>query len=92
MPREDVLRLRPNALTWLEVEGEVVALDTRTSTYLAVNAAGAVLWPALEAGATRGELVRRLVEGFALDESTASADVEAFLQALESHDLLLREG
>ena len=81
-------RLRSDAIEWREVEGEVVALDVRTSQYLAVNATGAALWPLLAAGATRDELVTTLVERFETDAETAGGDVDAFLGALAEQDLL----
>jgi hypothetical protein len=82
------LRLRPDALDWREVEGEIVALDVRASTYLAVNATGASIWPALLEGATRDELVNRLQGRFEIDQSRAEADVDAFLATLRQRDLL----
>ena len=56
-----ILRLRPEALQWREIEGEVVAVDLETSSYLGANEAGAVLWRALAAGATKEELAALLV-------------------------------
>ena len=82
------LRLRHGALEWREVEGEIVALDVRTSTYLAVNRTGAALWPALIAGSTHEELSRQLVEKFGISEALASEHVEAFVETLADHDLL----
>ncbi len=75
-------------LEWREVEGEVVALDDRSSEYLAVNRTGAALWPALVEGATRDELVTRLVEAFDVDRESAAADLDRFLGSLESRALL----
>jgi Coenzyme PQQ synthesis protein D (PqqD) len=82
------VRLRLESLEWCEVEGEVVALDLRTQMYLAVNRTGAVIWPALDAGAERAELVERLVQRFEVSPERAAADVDAFLADLESRDLL----
>jgi hypothetical protein len=82
------LRLRNQALEWREIEGEVVAVDTRKSVYMAVNRSGAALWPALAAGATREDLVERLVEAYGLDRGSAEGDVDAFLHVLDEHDLL----
>ncbi|MBW3574829.1 MAG: PqqD family protein [Actinobacteria bacterium] len=82
------LRLREDAVDWREVEGEVVALDRISSTYLAINAAGAVLWPALVRGTGEDELVALLLAEFAVDEVRARADVEAFLSMLAQRDLL----
>jgi hypothetical protein len=84
------LRLRNHALEWREIEGEVVAVDTRKSVYMAVNRSGAVLWPALAAGATRDNLVERLVEAYEIDRESAEGDVDAFLRLLDEQDLLER--
>lgn len=85
---EATLRLRPDALDWREVEGEIVALDVRASTYLAVNTTGATMWPSLIEGATRDELVGQLQGRFDLEQSRAEADVDAFLKTLRGRDLL----
>lgn len=82
------LCLRTSALEWREVEGEIVALDLQAQTYLAINRSGAVLWPALAEGATREDLVARLIARFDVDKATALADVDAFLGLLRQHDLL----
>ena len=82
------VKLREGALEWREVEGEIVALDLRTSTYLAVNRTGAALWPALVAGSTREELAQRLVESFDVSRDVATEHHEAFLETLADHDLL----
>ena len=82
------LRLRVGAVEWREVDGEVVALDLTSSSYLAVNPSGAVLWPALDAGTTREMLVSRLVEAFEIPQGQASRDVDAFLSELRRLGLL----
>lgn len=84
----DRLRLRPGALEWREIEGEIVALDLRQSVYLAITKSGTLLWPALLKGASRQELVARLREEFEIEGDVASADVDAFLHELSKHDLL----
>jgi Coenzyme PQQ synthesis protein D (PqqD) len=84
----ETLRLRPDALDWREVEGEIVALDVRASTYLAVNPTGASIWPALLEGATRDELVTKLHGSFDIDRPRAEADVDAFVRTLRERDLL----
>jgi hypothetical protein len=91
MSAEDRLQLRDVDLDWREVEGELVALDLRESRYLAVNRTGQVLWAALAEGATRAQLVERLIEDFDIDQARAAADVDAFTAGLESRDLLVRE-
>jgi hypothetical protein len=83
-----ILRLRPEALQWREIEGEVVAVDLETSSYLGANAAGAVLWRSLAVGATKEELVALLVAEFGIDAAQAATDTDAFLAQLRESGLL----
>jgi hypothetical protein len=82
------LRLRRGALEWREVEGAVIAVDVRSSEYLAINDTGAVLWRALQRGATTGELIERLVARFDVAPEAAARDVEQFLAGLDERGLL----
>jgi len=85
------IRLRQDDVEWREIEGEIVVLDLRRSTYLAVNRIGALLWPRLAAGATRSALVQRLVDDFGLEPSTAESDVDDFLRELRDQELLVEK-
>ncbi len=66
----------------------MVALDRNSSTYLAINATGAVLWPALVRGSNTDELVALLRSEFDVDEGRARGDVEAFVAMLSKRNLL----
>jgi hypothetical protein len=81
-------RLKNEFLEWREVEGEIVAMDLRRSTYLAVNRTGAVLWPLLARGTTAEELAEAVTEAFEVERDVAERDVDAFLLMLREHDLL----
>jgi hypothetical protein len=70
------------------VKGEVLAVDLRTDLYLELNRSGAVLWELLARGATRAELVDRLVRTYDLHEERAAADVDRLLDELWARDLL----
>ena len=83
-----VIRLKTDAVVWRAVEGEIVALDLRDSMYLAINRTGAVLWPALAEGTTHEELVNLLVGSFEVDRVQATADLDAFLDALGDRGLV----
>jgi hypothetical protein len=85
------LQLRQADLAWREVEGEVVVVDVRTSTYLSANDSGGRLWSRLSEGTTRDELVAELVEGFGVDAETAGVDIDKFLQQLRDQGLLEEE-
>jgi hypothetical protein len=84
----DRLRVRPDALEWREVEGEIIALDLRRSLYLGINRTGTALWPALVEGASRDELVERLGAECEISRETAESEVDDFLSELATHDLL----
>lgn len=82
------LRLRPDAVAWREVDGEVIALGLESSTYFGTNSSGTVLWRRLAEGTTRAELVGDLMTTFDLEQAHAQADVDAFLDDLRGRGLL----
>jgi hypothetical protein len=82
------VRLRPGSVEWRDVEGEVVAVDLRTSEYLAINRTGAALWRGLVAGATPAALAECLMADFDVEPSVAGRDVGEFLAALQQRGLL----
>ncbi len=82
------LRLRDRDLTWLEIQGELVALDEDASAYLGANDAGLVLWEALARGSSKEGLVALLLDRFDVDEARAAADVDRFLADLRARGLL----
>jgi hypothetical protein len=84
----DQLRLRPEAVAWREVDGDVIALGLESSRYFGTNASGAVLWRRLAEGTNRGELIETLMTTFGLEEAQAQTDVDAFLDDLRNRDLL----
>jgi Coenzyme PQQ synthesis protein D (PqqD) len=82
------LRLRTADLHWRAIDGEVIALEGRASTYLATNPSGALLWQALVEGATRERLVNALVAEYGIDRGRAIADVDVYVDALSTQGLL----
>ncbi len=82
------LKLRDDGVAWTDVDGEIIALDETSAQYLSANAAGGLLWRALAAGATRDELAARLATEYGLTSERATADTEAFLEALKERGLL----
>jgi len=87
-PAGEIIRLRSEDVHWREVEGEVVALDTRSSRYLSANRTATLLWPLLAEGTTREQLISRLAEATGIDRVRAGADIEAFLKPLRESGLL----
>jgi hypothetical protein len=83
------LRLRPDAADWREVDGQVVGLLADSFSHVTINASGAVLWRALDRGASRDELVGALVATYPLDRAQAERDVDAFIAGLRKRGLLV---
>ena len=82
------LKLRAADLHWREIDGEVIGLEARGSTYVAANTAGAVLWRALADGSTRDRLADELVRTYGIAPERAAADVDGFLAQLAAQGLL----
>ena len=85
---EKRFKLRDGATAWQQVEGEVILLDLRTSTYLGTNRSASELWAALAEGATRDDLVARLRAVYDVSEVQVGADVDAFLGTCRDRGLL----
>ncbi len=71
-----------------EVDGEIVILDLRRQHYIGGNPSVTVMWPLLEQGATREQLLEALLTKFGVTRARADADLSAFLTSLEEFGLL----
>jgi hypothetical protein len=83
------VELRIDDVSWRVVEGEIVLLDLRTSTYLTFNGTATDLWVALCDGATVEALPGLLVEKYDISTDEAARDVEDFISDLQSRDLVV---
>jgi len=84
-----LLRLDPDAVSWTEVDGEILALERESSTYIATNRTGTVIWKSLVHGASREQLTAAVMHAFAIDQQTAATDTDAFVDALAGRGLLV---
>jgi hypothetical protein len=84
------IRLRTDRISFVEVNGRQLILDSRRSVYYAVNETGLHLWSALRKGTTETELRRMLIEDHGAGEAEASTDIAKFLKQLDDHGLLTR--
>jgi len=92
MPGDDqtaLLRLDPDAVSWTEVDGEILALERESSTYIATNRTGTVIWKSLVHGASREQLTAAVMHAFGIDQQTAATDTDAFVDALAGRGLLV---
>jgi hypothetical protein len=86
------MRLRVDDMTWREIDGDLVILDLRSSTYLTANASGSVLMRHLTEDRTLKELAQALVEAFHIPERRAQQDAQTFIDELGERGLLERAG
>jgi hypothetical protein len=83
-----LLKLRDTDVHWREIDGEIIALETRGSRYVAANGAGTVLWHALVAGTTQDGLADELVRTYGIDRERAMIDAGRFVDTLAAQGLL----
>ena len=83
-----LLRLNEAAVSWQEVDGEIIALQHDSSEYLSTNGTGALIWKSLAEGASREHLIGLIVREFGVDRTRATEDTDAFLDTLCAHGLL----
>jgi hypothetical protein len=84
------MKLRVDDITWREIDGDLVILDLRSSTYLTANASGSVLMRQLTEERTLPQLIQALVDAFGIPERRAQQDVQTFVDELGEHGLLER--
>ena len=73
------------------LEGEEVILHLKSGTYFGLNATGTLLFNILKSGKGRSAMIQSLIEEYELDKSSASADVDEFLETLRKHQLICGE-
>lgn len=83
-----IYRLDSANVTSVPTDGELVALQLRTSVYFGINESGRVLWDGLSNGATSEQLADALCDSCRIDRARAERDVAAFLGELEEAGLL----
>lgn len=81
--------LKPDVTRWAEVEGEIVALELESTTYLGINRTGALLWPLLIKGTTAEAMADVLVRTYKIPMARAKTDVADFTETLGARGLLI---
>jgi hypothetical protein len=78
----------PARILSAHLDGETVLLHMDSKRYYRLNETGQRIWRLLEAGVPVGEIAGRLSEEFEVEEGAAAAEVEGFIAALRSRDLV----
>ena len=82
------VRVREHGVAWRTVFDEVIALNSESSQYHAVNATGRSLWQMIDRGTSVDELVATLTRAHPDAEPRAGADVARFLADLHVRGLI----
>lgn len=76
-------------LAWRTIDGEVVILKIKTTTYYSLDPVGSFLWTAMDGTPrTQEELVARVVTEYDVDPATAARDILELLADLEREELV----
>ena len=78
--------LRKVADTYIVVA--VGAEAKKHNVMITLNETGSLLWEKLSEGAEKNDLVNAILEEYEIDEATASADVDRFLEKVLSQGLI----
>jgi PqqD family protein of HPr-rel-A system len=68
--------------------GEGVLVDLNTKRYYTLNETAALIWRALEQGASPAEIVRRMTESYDVTPEHAARSLEQTLSTLRARQLL----
>ena len=75
-----------------EVAGELLAIpiapELDSSNIVILNPVSGLLWEKLQSECTLRQLVKAVVEDFAVDEATAESDIKEFLGMLKEGNML----
>lgn len=86
---DDGGRLTPSAdLSWRDVNGELVLVDTRRGDYHVLNALGARVFSAIVEGTDTDAIVARIADTHEVTPDQARHDVETFVATLVTKGLL----
>jgi hypothetical protein len=83
-----LFQLRDAAVSWRDVDGEVVALNIATGAYFTLNGSGRLLWMALAESSSAEQLGELLVSTFGISTEQARSDAIDFLNDLMDRELV----
>jgi hypothetical protein len=73
------------------IDGEAVILNLNSGRYFNTDGAGAVMWSAIQNGATITALTQTLAAHFVIDDPAATNETARFVSTLLEHELVRTE-
>lgn len=88
---DDSTRFRiPEEVLVEELQGEAVLLDLSSGTYFGLDPVGTRIWELIADRASVGEVRRRLLQEYQVEEERLREDLEALVRDLLGRGLLVR--
>ena len=82
------LKISEDAVTQ-EVSGETVILDLKSEQYFSLDATGTRVWQLLASHREEGEVLKRMLTEFDVDERTLAADLASLIDNLLEQGLVI---
>ncbi len=86
--QSEVFKISDAAVSWRDVDGEIVALDISSGAYFTLNGSGRLLWMALVEPTSVKDLSALLVSTFEIPTERADADAQEFVDDLAGRKLI----
>lgn len=79
-------------LAWRVIDGEVVILRIKTTTYYSLDSVGSFIWRAMEsAPLSKPQIVERVTSEYDVPPETALADIDELFSDLVREELLMEQ-
>ncbi len=76
-------------IIWKEVDGEIVLLNPKTGSCFGLQAVGASFWELADGSRSLDEIIRSLLEEYAVEETTLTDDIRELVAKMTEKKLIL---
>jgi hypothetical protein len=88
----DTVITRNNDPLQADLDGEIIMVGLEQGNYYGLGSVGSRIWELLEQPATKGQLVARLLEEYAVEQEVCEQQTIGFLNDLLDHGLISING
>lgn len=79
---------RSDQIRWQTVDEEGILVNLDSGYYFSLNAVGLFIWNLCDGDHSAGTILEGIKESFDVDDTTASQDLQSFMNQLEAEGLL----
>ena len=76
-------------LSWREVHGELVAIDTNNGEYHVFNPIGKLIWLSIDEGQSVNDILEKILKEYDVNKDSVVSDLNEFLVDLCERGLLI---